>query len=474
MKKKFLGVLAAVLAVLMLPVGAFAAFSSDLLENPTYSYTNNGFEYLEQELNEGGVQKLFYGQYDTTSADAEYEWVIHSIRDGSKTTLTNVMNIAKDYENTTGRKVMFATNGDYFDFGSGSNIESYVNDGIVVSKGAFAHKHCIGFDNRGKVVAGRMTEVERRLVVVVDGRRTFFQIDKYNEEPGENQIAIYTKPGTYNIEGAAKYVCATESTNLEQYPVWGTCRRMKANTLGDNDPFTLKSNQFAVVVKGENAQFFCDNVTYDVEVDLVEIPAGQFAGCTWVLGGYDILVDNGTANTNCHTDNSGNAKAPRTFVGFKEDGTGFLCVVDGRQSGYSVGITVNQEAQLAKVLGAQYALELDGGGSSTVIVRIDDVLTLRNKPSDGSMRSVSNAILLVEKEKEAPEQEQPGQNQENPPATEPTEPTVPSNPATTPSTNASGSAAGISDIGVIVGVAGAVVLAAAVVVVAVILGKKRK
>ena len=97
MKKKFLGVLAAVLAVLMLPVGAFAAFSSDLLENPTYSYTNNGFEYLEQELNEGGVQKLFYGQYDTTSADAEYEWVIHSIRDGSKTTLTNVMNIAKDY-----------------------------------------------------------------------------------------------------------------------------------------------------------------------------------------------------------------------------------------------------------------------------------------------------------------------------------------------------------------------------------------
>ena len=476
MNKKVLGVLAAVLATLMLPISAFAAFSANLLDNPTYSYENNGLTYLEQELNEGGVQKLFYGEYDTTSADAEYEWVIHSIRDGSKTTLTNVMNIAKDYENTTGRKVMFATNGDYFDFGSGANIESYVNDGIVVSKGAFAHKHCIGFDNQGKVVTGRMTEVERRLVVVVDGQRTFFEIDKYNEEPGENEIAIYTKPGTYNIDGAAKYVCGTESANLEQYPVWGTCRRMKANTLGDNDPFTLKSNQFAVVVKGENAQFFCDNVTYDVEVDLVEIPAGQFAGCTWVLGGYDILVDNGTVNTDCHTDNSGNAKAPRTFIGFKEDGTGFLCVVDGRQSGYSVGITVNQEAQLAKVLGAQYALELDGGGSSTVIIRIDDVLTLRNKPSDGAMRNVSNAIMLVEKEKEAPEQEQPGQNTENPPATDPTEPTKPSQPATQPATQPTEpSATGtFSRVTVIALAAGAVVLVAAVVVVAVVLGKKRK
>ena len=58
----------------------------------------NGLTYVEQELDEGGVQKLFYGEYNTSAEDAEYEWVLHSIRNGNKTTLSSVMNIAKDYE----------------------------------------------------------------------------------------------------------------------------------------------------------------------------------------------------------------------------------------------------------------------------------------------------------------------------------------------------------------------------------------
>lgn len=425
LKKKLTAALAAVLALVALPVGALAAFSADLFKNPTYSLENKGFTYLEQEVTEGGLQKLFYGEYNATDPNAEYEWVIHSIRDGSKTTLTTVMDIAKNYEQTTGRKVMFAANGDYFDFGSGSNIESYVNNGVVVSKGVYAHKHCIGFDNTGKVVVGRMTEVERRLMVVLDGKPTFLPIHHINEEPGENEISIYISPGTYTITGAGKYVCATDATNMNNFPVYGTSRRMSTGTVTNDDAFTLRSGQFAVVVKGEHAQFLFDKVVYGVEVNLVELPAGAYAGCTWVLGGYDILVDNGTVNTNCHTDNSGNANAPRTFIGFKEDGTGFVCVVDGRGAGGSVGITVNKEAQLAQALGAKFALELDGGGSSTAIVRIDDTLTLRNKPSDGSMRRVSNAIMLVEKEKV--------QEPETPP-TAPTDPTTPATQPTAPAT----------------------------------------
>ena len=477
-KKKIISLLAACLAVLMLPLGALAAFSDNLLENPTYSLEENGFSYYEQSLNEGGAQKLFYGEYNTGAEDAEYEWVIHSNRNGNKTTLTTVMNIAKDYEATTGRKVMFAANGDYFDFGSGSNMESYVNDGIVMSKGSFATKHCIGFDNKGKVVIGRMTEVERRLMIVIDGQRYFYEIDAYNAEPSENGISIYTNPGEHTIAGAGKYVCGSTSSNLNQCPVWGESRRMTTSTPINDDSFKLISGQFAVVVKGENAQFFYDNIKYGVEVDLVEIPAGKFAGCTWVLGGYDILVDNGTVNTNCHTDNSGNANAPRTFIGFKEDGTGFVCVVDGRQSGYSVGITVTKEAQLAKVLGAKYALELDGGGSSTVIVRINDTLTLRNKPSDGSMRQVSNAILLVEKEKEAPVEPDVPETPENPetPATTPSQPaqTNPTTPSTNVQTPGGNHQTGISGILVAVAAVAVVAVTVVVVILSVQAGKKRK
>ena len=104
--------MAAFLAVVALPVGAMAAFSNNLLENPTFSHQNAGIQYMEQSVDEGGEQKLFYGEYNTTSADAEYEWVIHSVRKGTSTTLTTVMDIAKDYEKKTGKKAIIETTGE--------------------------------------------------------------------------------------------------------------------------------------------------------------------------------------------------------------------------------------------------------------------------------------------------------------------------------------------------------------------------
>ena len=423
--KKVLSFLAMALALVLLTINPVSAFSTGVLDSPDFKLDSDGFVYIEKETKNNNLkQKIFYGEYNTTLEDAKYEWVIHSIREGSNTTLTNVMDIAKDYEATTGRKVMFATNGDYF-YATGSNVDSYVNNGIVISKGNMAQKNCIGFDNNGKVVVGRMTEVETRLVVYnSDGQPQQFEINKYNQQPAMGEIAIYNTPGTYTVTNAGVMIVKTSAANLNQYPVWGTDYTMTAPGVQDTKTFKLNSGQFAVVYTAEHNETFSKHV-YGEAVDLVEIPAGQYKDCTWVIGGYDVLVNNYQVNTNCHTDNSGNANAPRTFIGFKEDGTGFLCVVDGRQSGYSIGITVNQEAELAAALGAQYALELDGGGSSTVILRVNDELTLRNKPSDGSMRRVSNAIMLVEKEKV--------QEPETPP-TEPTEPTTPATQPTAPAT----------------------------------------
>ena len=399
MKKIFtsLTVAVAMLLLIALPV---SAFSAGVLDSPNFKLDRDGFTYIEKTTKNNNLsQKIFYGEYNTTLEDSKYEWVIHSIRDGSNTTLTNVMDIAKDYEAKTGRKVMLATNGDYF-YATGSNVDSYVNNGIVISQGNMANKNCIGFDNNGKVVVGRMTEVDTRLVIYNEnGQPQQFVINKFNQQPALGEIAIYNTPGSYTVSNAGVMIVKTSAANLNQYPVWGTDYTMTAPGVKDTKDFKLNSGQYAVVYTDTHKDVFAKH-TFGEAVDIVEIPAGEYENCTWVVGGYDVIVDNYKVNKNCHTDNSGNANAPRTFIGFKEDGTGFLCVVDGRQSGYSIGITVNQEAELASVLGAQYALELDGGGSSTVIVRINDELTLRNKPSDGSMRRVSNAILLVEKAEE--------------------------------------------------------------------------
>ena len=402
--KRFISSLAIAVALILLVALPVSAFSAGVLDTPNFKLDRDGFLYVEKETkNNNAKQKIFYGEYNTTLEDSKYEWVIHSIREGSTTTLTNVMDIAKDYEATTGRKVMLATNGDYF-YATGSNVDSYVNNGIVISKGNMAQKNCIGFDNNGKVVVGRMTEVETRLVIYDNnGQPQQFEIDKYNQQPAAGEIAIYNVPGSYTVSNAGVMIVKSSAANLTQYPVWGTDYTMTAPGVQDTKSFKLNSGQYAVVYTEADSAAFAKH-TFGEAVDLVEIPAGKFAGCTWVVGGYDILVNNYEVNTKCHSDNAGDANAPRTFIGFKEDGTAFLCVVDGRQSGYSIGITVNQEAELAAVLGAQYALELDGGGSSTVILRINDELTLRNKPSDGPMRPVSNAVLLVEKETEKNEE----------------------------------------------------------------------
>lgn len=409
-------VLLAAFVALLLIFPALAKPAAATTFNPSYTLNlGDGFSYTESTFTDGGKnQAMYLGEYKP-SAESKCEFVIHSIRNGSKTTLTNVLDIAKDYEKTTGRKVLYATNGDYFDFTAGNNMDSYVNDGVVISKGAHATKHCMGFDNNGKVVVGRLTEAQKRLLVEVDGKKYLFEIDKVNAEPAEGEIAVYNKTGKHSVKGAGKYIITTDSVNLDQYPVWGESRRTVTGEVIDDKDFTLKSGQFAIVVKGEEkAQFFFDNVVYGVKCSLVEIPDGEFKDCNWVIGGYDILVDNGVVNTNPHTDNDGSGNAPRTFMGFKEDGTAILAVVDGRQS-HSAGISVKREAEIAKELGLKNALELDGGGSSTVILRVDDELTLRNKPSDGNMRKVSNAVLLVEKTDEGATDPEPPENPDNPP-----------------------------------------------------------
>jgi hypothetical protein len=60
---------------------------------------------------------------------------------------------------------------------------------------------------------------------------------------------------------------------------------------------------------------------------------------------------------------------PRTAIGINNNGRWvYLVVVDGRQPFYSAGATFQELAELLKSLGASYAMSLDGGGSSTMVM----------------------------------------------------------------------------------------------------------
>ncbi|MEO3816622.1 phosphodiester glycosidase family protein [Plantactinospora sp. B24E8] len=87
---------------------------------------------------------------------------------------------------------------------------------------------------------------------------------------------------------------------------------------------------------------------------------------------------------------------PRTAVGFSADGrTMYLVTVDGRQAD-SRGVTLTELGRMMADLGAHHALNLDGGGSSTLLAREPGQSTVRveNSPSDGTERAVPNGLAL--------------------------------------------------------------------------------
>ncbi len=81
---------------------------------------------------------------------------------------------------------------------------------------------------------------------------------------------------------------------------------------------------------------------------------------------------------------------PRSAVGQLADGRVLLVVVDGRQSGYSVGMTTFEMAQTLVRLGAVRGMGLDSGGSSALAFEGG----LLNHPSDGRERAISTALML--------------------------------------------------------------------------------
>lgn len=82
---------------------------------------------------------------------------------------------------------------------------------------------------------------------------------------------------------------------------------------------------------------------------------------------------------------------PRTAIGVSADGkTLIIAVIDGRQPGYSAGMTLPELGELMIKLGARDAINLDGGGSSSLVYGPVGGERIVNKPSDGKFRAVAN------------------------------------------------------------------------------------
>lgn len=88
---------------------------------------------------------------------------------------------------------------------------------------------------------------------------------------------------------------------------------------------------------------------------------------------------------------------PRTCIGYSDDGHVYMLVADGRVEFYSYGLTYPEMGAIMKSLGCRWAANLDGGGSTQLLIRhpIADIFQIRNRPNDGDERAVVNGWMVT-------------------------------------------------------------------------------
>ena len=144
-------------------------------------------------------------------------------------------------------------------------------------------------------------------------------------------------------------------------------------------------SQLANLKVGQKVQIYAEELNDDAKEVMKNAVTVTAATYPIVLDGVDNTQNTPNADDIYLTD------AQRTAIGVKEDGTLVYVCVDGRgeSENYNNGITLPELADLMISLGCQYAVNLDGGGSTTMVAGDETKLTYG--------RGVSSSLLIVRK-----------------------------------------------------------------------------
>jgi len=293
----------------------------------------------------------------------------------------------------TGRRVIAAVNGDFY------TVETGVSVGLVIREGTLrtsddGARYAVAFDREGNASIG-----VSGLSVSVTGASLGEALQNINfNKP------LSTTSGAVLFDGSFE---ATNKNTAPKHSVYlsvksgemrvGTdvvCEILSAQDTSDED--ALRSGYLVLSAENDTvytAQLDALRTLAPGDTVTVSIRANAFLETAEnALGGGDLLVENGG-----NVAPSGEMRAPRTAIGIREDGTVLFYTVDGRQENYSVGMTYAELAERLIELGCVSALNLDGGGSTTLeaVWPGYSALSVINQPSAGSLRSCANYVLLT-------------------------------------------------------------------------------
>ncbi|MEH7226084.1 phosphodiester glycosidase family protein [Bacillus sp. JJ1566] len=271
-------------------------------------------------------------------------------------------------------------NGDFFDINNTkAPLGAVVSEGEIVKGPQGSHTLTASVDKNG---LGHIS------TILLDGKVKFsnkeITLDALNQYGiSKDGIGLYT-----SVWGSAERSQAG-SPVYEAMVVNGKVTAVSAGAGSGEIP----ENTFVLVGREKGAEIL-RTLSVGDEVSVEYAPKSEI-DVSFAVGGNIKLVENGEIMSNLDDATS----APRTAVGFSEDRkTMILAAVDGRQTD-SRGMTFKELAELMKEYGVHYALNLDGGGSTTMVARTPGTEKVKvvNQPSDGTERSVPNGIGIFAK-----------------------------------------------------------------------------
>jgi Phosphodiester glycosidase len=276
-------------------------------------------------------------------------------------------------------------NGDLFNWNDGHPTGALIRGGVLDSAPSDS-RSSVGIDTDG------VLHVDRVLMTGTwqgSGQRRALGI---NEPPRKNRTTLYTPawgPRTPTEAGALEAILQTLPPSTPNTSLAATVAQFVEG--GDQ---SIPTGGAVLVARGTQVPFLSAEAPAGSPVTMRLLLSPSWSNVREALGGGPIIVRGGKAvfrSFELFTSSQLAFRNPRTGVGQTADGRILLVAADGRQPGYSTGLTNFELALAMQRLGAVTASALDAGGSTTMAFEGK----LLNRPSDpGGERPVAEALLL--------------------------------------------------------------------------------
>ena len=333
-----------------------------------------------------GKQAVHLLEIDTHNPVISFESSISNDRVAGLETTSSQAN----RKSTEGHRAVAAINGDFWGQRE-TPIGLHVQNGELITSPLTA-RPTFGVKADGNPIIGAPVITGRAASTRSGATSAIAQV---NQARAAGQLVIYTPrfdTSTRTDASGTEVVLSGGALPIKVNSTYsGTVSQVRAG--GGDTPIGAAD----VVLSGSGtAASFLTALSPGDRVEFVLSISSGWENVTNAVGGGQYIVRNGVVSVNPEPGFS-DVTHPRTAIGITAGGNVVMATVDGRQSGYSIGVKLDELAELLRSRGAVTAINLDGGGSTTMAVRQpgDKDVTAVNRGSDGFERAVSNSILVI-------------------------------------------------------------------------------